>query len=104
MGEYWKPVNLTRGEFIHPHHQDCGLKLGEWWGYDSPVSRLMQRRWKWTDDIRAISDYGGQMQLSGSGDAVWPEYELLEEQFVEIGIGEPEAVVAVDPVDGIVAP
>lgn len=44
MGEYWKPVNLTRGEFIHPHHVDCGLKLGEWWEWNGePVESNVRR-------------------------------------------------------------
>ncbi len=30
MGEYWKPVNVTRREYIHPHHVNEGLKLTEW--------------------------------------------------------------------------
>ncbi len=86
MGEYWKPVNLTKKEFIHPHHVDCGLKLGEWWGYDSPVVKIMNERWPETDDVRAVSDYGGQMQLRGNGDAPYPEYEALggDDTFTEI--------------------
>lgn len=29
MGQYWKPVNLDKREFIHPHKLDSGLKLWE---------------------------------------------------------------------------
>lgn len=29
MGQYWKPVNLDKREFIDPHKLDCGLKLWE---------------------------------------------------------------------------
>jgi len=29
MGQYWKPVNLTKREFINPHFLGAGLKLGE---------------------------------------------------------------------------
>ena len=84
MGEYWKPVNLTRGEFIHPHHWGCGLKLGEWNHPGSAVRQAMKQRWQSSDDVRAVSDYGGQMHLSGHGDAEWPEYGTLEENFVEV--------------------
>lgn len=39
MGEYWKPVNLTKREYIHPHDLNDGLKLGEW---NWPGSRTRQ--------------------------------------------------------------
>ena len=29
MGQYWKPVNLTKREFINPHRLASGLKLWE---------------------------------------------------------------------------
>jgi hypothetical protein len=29
MGQYWKPVNLTKREFIDPHKLGAGLKLRE---------------------------------------------------------------------------
>ena len=29
MGQYWKPVNLDKKEFIHPHRLASGLKLWE---------------------------------------------------------------------------
>src|SRR6185369_11270822 len=29
MGQYWKPVNLTKREYIHPHKLGSGLKLWE---------------------------------------------------------------------------
>lgn len=29
MGQYWKPVNLTKREYIHPHRLGDGLKLLE---------------------------------------------------------------------------
>lgn len=66
MGEYWKPVNVTRHEFIHPHAVGCGLKLGEWNHPSSRVMQIMESRWAPTDDVRAISDYGGYTQLSGT--------------------------------------
>lgn len=65
MGEYWKPVNVTRKEFIHPHRLGNGLKLLEWNHPDTRVRKLMAERWPETDDVRAVSDYGGDMQLSG---------------------------------------
>ena len=84
MGEYWKPVNLTKKQFIHPHNVGNGLKLAEWWGYDSAVTRLMKKRWDDADDVRAVSDYGGQMQLHGEPTGDWPDYGTLEDEFVEI--------------------
>jgi hypothetical protein len=70
MGEYWKPVNLTRREFVHPHKVDCGLKLPEWNWDGSPVWRrinalIAEGRWSADDDIRALSDYGGEFRLKG---------------------------------------
>ena len=29
MGQYWKPVNLTKREFINPHKLNTGLKMVE---------------------------------------------------------------------------
>lgn len=84
MGEYWKPVNLTKNEYIHPHHWGCGLKLGEWNYPGSLVHQVIETRWAPTDDVRAVSDYGGQMQLSGSGTAPFPDYWELSERFTEV--------------------
>ena len=84
MGEYWKPVNLTKGEFIHPHNVGCGLKLGEWNYPASRVREIIAARWQPTDDVRAVSDYGGEMQLSGRGDGPSPDYDTLAEDFVEV--------------------
>ena len=85
MGEYWKPVNLTRREFVHPHYVGNGLKLGEWWVYDSATVKVMRSRWADSDDVRAVSDYGGQERLWGTGVAPWPEYDDLDgDTFVEV--------------------
>jgi hypothetical protein len=66
MGEYWKPVNVTRKEFIHPHHMGCGLKWGEWTHPSSPVMELIRARWPAGDRVIAVSDYGGCMTLDGA--------------------------------------
>jgi len=29
MGQYWKPVNLDKREYVDPHKLDVGLKLWE---------------------------------------------------------------------------
>ena len=29
MGQYWKPVNLDKKEYMHAHHMGAGLKLLE---------------------------------------------------------------------------
>lgn len=65
MGEYWKPVNVTRKEFIHPHRVGNGLKLLEWNHAGSHVSKIIAERWSPSDDVRAVSDYGNCVQLSG---------------------------------------
>jgi hypothetical protein len=67
MGEYWKPVNVTRREFIHPHSLNNGLKLGEWTWPDSSVVRAMAM-WSDSDDVRIVSDYGGEIQVCGTPD------------------------------------
>ncbi len=85
MGEYWKPVNFTRGEFIHPHHVDCGLNLTAWNSPGSGVRRLMDEHWKVTDDVRAVSDYGRVIQLSGIPDPQYsPDYDTIGDRFIEI--------------------
>lgn len=66
MGEYWKAVNVTRHEFIHPHAVGCGLKLPEWNRPGSRVRQIMEERWAPTDDVRAISDYENYIQLTGT--------------------------------------
>lgn len=58
MGEYWKPVNVTRREYIHPHDLNCGLKLREWSYPDSRVMKMISERWSKTDTVVAVSDYG----------------------------------------------
>lgn len=64
MGEYWKPVNVTRREYIHPHDLNCGLKLNEWHYPKSRVMRMIAERWSDTDTIVAIGDYSGQLTLT----------------------------------------
>jgi hypothetical protein len=63
MGEYWKPVNLTKKQSINPHAMGCGLKRGEWHHPESGVMRgivalLAAGEWEQTDTIVAVSDYG----------------------------------------------
>lgn len=77
MGEYWKPVNVTRKEYIHPHNVGCGLKLPEWNSSDSAVWRIIAKAWSETDDVRAVSDYGGEMQLQGERGAEDVDYEAI---------------------------
>ncbi len=83
MGQYWKPVNVTKREYLHPHDLKCGLKLMEWQDEDTPVMQriavlLGTGQWSPTDDIRAIGDEGGEEQWYGErGDAV--EYESIQE-------------------------
>ena len=62
MGEYWKPVNVTKMESINPHSFGNGLKFREWVGYDSAtmlkVRELVKDRWA-GDLVVCVSDYGG---------------------------------------------
>lgn len=68
MGEYWKLVNVTKAQHLHPHRLDNGLKFGEWADYDSNVIEraraLVQHGvWSASDELRAVSDYGGNRVL-----------------------------------------
>ena len=70
MGEYWKPFNLTKKEHLNPHNFGCGLKLGEWDYFTSPVMKAIVAlfetgRWSISDGIRKLSDYGGELQMYG---------------------------------------
>lgn len=38
MGQYWKPVNIDKREFIHPHQLGDGLKLREFLGSDTTTA------------------------------------------------------------------
>lgn len=80
MGEYWKPVNLTKREYIHPHDCGDGLKLGEWTYPGSPTLQLMAELWSDTDVVVYVSDYEGAIVAHGnpeSGDV--PAYQRLDE-------------------------
>lgn len=79
MGEYWKPVNIDKQEQVHPHNVGDGLKRGEWlfWDNDehdlapSATNRRVQQlresgRWGKDDEIRAVSDCGGEIHLHGT--------------------------------------
>jgi hypothetical protein len=64
MGEYWKPVNMTKNQYLHPHRMGCGLKYGEWAHPESNVWRGMLALieagdWSAEDVIVAVSDYCG---------------------------------------------
>ena len=84
MGEYWKPVNVTRRELIDPHRLGCGLKLREWNYPSSPVLNLIDAKWASTDDVRAVSEEGRQQQLSGTPGGPSPNYRELTDDYVDI--------------------
>jgi hypothetical protein len=70
MGEYWKPVNVDRKQAVHPHTVGNGLKRGEWYYRESCVLRCISEliargAWLETDEIRAVSDYGGAFHVRG---------------------------------------
>jgi len=86
MGEYWKPINVTKKEYVHPHDLDCGLKLGEWHYPGSPVHKridelIEHREWSEDDLIVIASDYGGLMPMHGTGEAPEELYELATETY-----------------------
>ncbi|HET9893162.1 MAG TPA: hypothetical protein VFQ42_21980 [Mycobacterium sp.] len=56
MGEYWKPVNMTRREYIHPHDLNDGLKPFEWNHRESRTMRMITERWSDSDTIVFVSD------------------------------------------------
>lgn len=93
MGEYWKPVNVTRKEWIHPHHADEGLKWGEWTHPESNVVRYMKSAWADTDVIYAVSDYEGLKRIDRSAteikaaksDPEPPTYDELDDWGTEVG-------------------
>lgn len=93
MGEYWKPVNVTRKQYIHPHRVDEGLKLAEWtWSRDSHVLTLALRLgWSVRDDIRIVSDYGGDLRVTDAAKASEAEigYDSLGERFADVRTAEP---------------
>lgn len=76
MGEYFKAVNVTRGEEVHPHRLDDGLKWREWVEeYEGVPSDTVLRvrhllacgRWAEGDDIVIASDYGACYPWSAAG-------------------------------------
>lgn len=79
MGEYWKPVNLTKREYIHPHDLSDGLKLGEWTWPKSRTMALIAERWDDTDTVIYVSDYDGLQVVSGSPAGELPTYGNLDE-------------------------
>jgi hypothetical protein len=68
MGEYWKPVNVTRKEFVHAHRVDEGLKLAEWTWPGSAVLAIVAT-WSPADDIRIVSDYEGDIRVTDAAKA-----------------------------------
>lgn len=79
MGEYWKPVNVTKREYIDPHDMNDGLKLGEWNLPESGTRRLMDERWEESDTVVFVSDYDGFELLRGEFTGEWPTYDTLDE-------------------------
>jgi hypothetical protein len=102
VGEYWKPINVTKREYLHPHDFDCGMKLCEWSCPGSPVMSAMGQlmasgRWSSDDLIVFGSDYRRYLAHSGSGDVPNNVYELADDEFLNIsgicdGTGAKEAL------------
>lgn len=79
MGEYWKPVNITKREYIHPHDLNDGLKFGEWTFPRSATMTMIKDRWSPTDAVVYVGDYGGLHHVSGEFDGDPPTYDMLDE-------------------------
>lgn len=77
MGEYWMPVNLTKKTYVHAHRVDEGLKLGEWGNPHSAVLAILSR-WSHEDDIRVVSDYGGDLRITPAAKAGEDRAELYD--------------------------
>lgn len=97
MGEYWKPVNLTKKEFVHPHRLDCGLKLAEWNHPDSRVLRRIEElvasgEWDHSDKVAIVSDYGGTIPLEPFTALTNEEslllYEIAGETYMDVSKGD----------------
>lgn len=60
MGQYFIPVNVTKGEYIHAHDFGDGLKLGEWYTCESrthdALKALQATRWA-GDEVVIAGDY-----------------------------------------------
>jgi hypothetical protein len=79
MGEYWKPVNVTKREYIHPHDLNDGLKMGEWTSPWSQTMATIAERWSDSDVIVYVSDYGGLVVSRGTPPDELPSYGSLDE-------------------------
>lgn len=78
MGEYWKPVNVTKREYIHPHDLNDGLKIGEWTWPKSRTMQMIAERWEPTDTVIYVSDYDGLQLVSGALQGFPPTYDSLD--------------------------
>jgi hypothetical protein len=80
MGEYWKPINVTRKEYVHAHEVNEGLKLVEWTWPGSAVLAIVGT-WVPSDDIRICSDYEGDIRVTDAAKSSKEEasYMLCEE-------------------------
>ena len=68
MGEYWCPLNVTRGEYIDPH--ECGGSYKYAYAPNTEVSHAVEAmfaRGGWEDDdvVVFVSDYGNYLQVNG---------------------------------------
>lgn len=79
MGEYWKPVNVTRREYINPHDLDNGLKIREWNWPESRTMKLIAERWSDTDVVVFVSDYESLIVWRGKLEGEPPTYHSLNE-------------------------
>lgn len=90
MGVYWKPVNVTLREYLHPHRLGDGLKRAEWVPHPDSATNLRiaalfeSGEWSRADDIRAVSDAGSEEQLFGERTEVCVFYDELDEDEGEL--------------------
>jgi hypothetical protein len=71
MIERWKPVNLTKRQYISPQSFGCGDRLDDWNAPDSPVMNraqmlVLEGRWSLKDQMVLASDQRGLLPFLGS--------------------------------------
>jgi len=67
MGQYWKPINLDKREYLNPHDFGSGLKFWEW-GSGSNVSFALAFL---TADPSAMGDGGGDVRAEFNNCGRW---------------------------------
>jgi hypothetical protein len=84
MGQYYLIVNVTKKQFMHPHHFSSGMKLMEW-SYvgnylTNALHNLLYNEWK-GDEVYVVGDYAD-LNVYGCEDYNWHDtYAELHSRF-----------------------